>query len=99
MIKIVVLLEIKDRDAFLLFEQQAIAIMRKYEGKLVAAFEPEKTESSTTNVAEVHYLKFPSIQAYRKYKQDPKLMQLSALREQAIANTTVFVSGKLIDYS
>lgn len=72
--------------------------MNKYEGKLMAAFEPDASESSSSNIAEVHYLQFPNIEAFRKYRTDPQHIELAGLRDDAISNTTVFVSGNTKDY-
>ena len=98
MIHVIVLLEAKDADALQAFEKQAVAIMKKYGGKLVAAFEPDASQSSSGNTTEVHYLQFPTIEAFRKYRTDPRHIELTELRKKAILNTTVFVSGRIIDY-
>ena len=98
MIQVIVLLEVKDTNAFQQFERQAVKIMKRYEGKLVAAFEPDASESSSSNIAEIHYLQFPSIEAFKKYRGDPQHLELSELRKKAISNTTVFVSGSTKDY-
>ena len=45
-IHVTVLLAVKDTNALQLFERQAVKIMKKYEGKLVAAFEPDAALSS-----------------------------------------------------
>ncbi len=93
MIQVIVLLEAIDTKALQAFETQAVEIMKKYDGKLVAAFEPDASESSSSNISEIHYLEFPSIEAFRKYRNDPQHRELSALRKNAISKTTVFVSG------
>lgn len=98
MIHVIVLLEAKDADALHAFERQAVEIMKKYDGKLVTAFEPDAGESSSNNLAEIHYLQFPSIEAFRKYRTDPQHIELAELRNKAILNTTVFVSGHTKDY-
>ncbi len=98
MIQVIVLLEVKDPKAFQLFERQAVKIMKKHEGELVAAFEPDANESSSSSIAEIHYLQFPSIGAFKKYRADPQHPELSELRKKAISNTTVFVSGNTKDY-
>ena len=84
--------------ALQLFERQAVKIMKKYEGKLVAAFELDASESSSGNIAEIHHLQFPDIEAFKKYRADPQHLELSELRKKAISNTTVFVSGKIKNY-
>ena len=98
MIHVIVLLEGKDADALQAFERQAVEIMKKYGGKLVVAFEPDASQSSSSNIAEVHYLQFPTIDEFRKYRTDPQHIELAELRKEAISNTTVFVSGRIKDY-
>ena len=99
MIQIVVLLEVKDKIFFEEFERNAIDIMKAYNGKLVSAFEPNKTKSSSQNIDEVHYLQFPSIEAFNNYRKDPKLLEMSELRSKAIINTTIYVSEVIKDYA
>ena len=98
MIQVIVLLEAKDADALHTFEKQAIEIVKNHGGKLVAAFEPDARESSSSNITEIHYLQFPDIAAFRKYRADSQHRELSGLREKAISNTTFFVSGNIKDY-
>ena len=97
-IHITVLLEVKDTHALQLFERQAVKIMKKYEGKLVAAFELDASESSSGNIAEIHHLQFSDIEAFKKYRADPQHLELSELRKKAISNTTIFVSRKIKNY-
>jgi len=99
MILIVVLLEIKDKKFFEEFEKKAIDIMSHYDGKLVSAFEPSKTESTVNNFDEVHYLQFPDIDAFKNYRKDPKLSELAELRHKAILNTKIIVSEIIKDYA
>lgn len=98
MIQIVVLLEVKDTNALHEIEMQAVKIMDKYEGKLVAAFELDASHSSSSNITEIHYLQFPNIETFISYRADPLHNELSELRANAISNTTVFVSGNAKNY-
>ena len=59
---------------------------------------PDYVTGSFSNVAEIHYLQFPSIEAFKEYRADPEHIELSELRKKAISNTTVFVSGNTKDY-
>lgn len=93
MIQVIVLLEAKNSNALRAFEKQPVKIMEKYEGKLVAAFEPDASESSSSNITEIHCLEFPSIEAFKKYRTDPQYIESSELRKATILNTTVFESG------
>ncbi len=99
MIEIVVLLEVKESNSFAEYERNAIKIMRNYGGKLIGAFEPNKTDSTTSHIDEVHYLQFPTIEAFNAYRNDPNLLVMSKLRNKAISNTTVYLSGKLKSYA
>ena len=98
MIQITVLLEIKDKALFKTFESKAIKVMEKYDGKLRLAYEPIKAESSLSNIGEVHYLEFPDIDAYKRYRRDPELEKLSGLRADSILKTNILVSGENIIY-
>lgn len=98
MIQIIALIEVKDRTAFQEFEAKAMKIMAKYEGRLLAAFEPNADESSPSSIGELHYLQFPSIEAFKKYRSDPLLTEMTELRQQAISNITIHVSGKFRYY-
>ena len=95
MIHIIVLLESKDAEALQAFERQAFEVMKKYGGKLVTAFTPDASESSSSSIAEIHYLQFPGIDAFKKYRADPQHRELSELRKKAITNTTIFVSANI----
>jgi len=98
MIRILVLLDINDRDAFKAFEIQAIAIMQKYGGRLVAAWQPNADLSSDRNIGEIHYLEFPSQADFEQYRQDQALLDLKALRATAIRATHVYVCDEQVSY-
>jgi len=99
MIEIIVILEIKDKIFFEEFERKAIDIMSNHDGKLISAFEPNETESTEKTVDEVHYLQFSDIQAFNNYRKDPKLLELSELRNKAILKTKIIVSEKFKNYA
>jgi uncharacterized protein (DUF1330 family) len=94
MIKIVVLIKIKDKIPFKEFEKKAISIMKKHNGQLLTAFTADKAESTIQDVDEVHELQFENLEAFKQYRLDPELQKLSALRNQGILTTTIIVSGK-----
>jgi len=98
MIKIIALIEIKDKASFKQFETKAITIMGKYNGKLLSAFEPNKTETTLPNIGEVHYLEFPDLDAFKNYRGDSELKELTELRKKGIAKTTILVSGENVVY-
>lgn len=77
---------------------QAIKIMKKYGGKLMGAFEPDIFLSSDGKVGEIHYLEFPSLEAFNNYRKDSELAEITELRSDAITNTSIYVSEKLVSY-
>lgn len=93
MIEIIVLIQIKNIESYKDFETKAVHIMKEHGGQLLSAFEPDNSESTETHVNEVHYLRFPDLESFHNYRSDPKLLDLSALREQAISRTKIIVSG------
>lgn len=78
------------------FEQQAVAIMGQYNGKVIAAFETAHHNDGTGE--EIHILEFPAEDDFTAYRNDAVLAQLSALREQAISEAEVKVSMTLKSY-
>lgn len=98
MLKIIVLLEIKNKASFKEFETEAIEIMKKHNGKLLSAFEPDNKESTLSNISEVHYLEFPNLGAFNNYRGDSELEELSELRNEGISKATIIVSGNNVVY-
>ncbi|HEY3498308.1 MAG TPA: hypothetical protein VGK73_26620 [Polyangiaceae bacterium] len=70
------------------FEQRAAAIMRRYGGEILEALFVD-TDPSSESVRELHVISFPDRPAFDTYRVDPELLSLGALRERAIASTTV----------
>jgi len=99
MITIVALLTIRDADAFDQFERQAAAIMKIHGGQIDSAFRPDAPTLQAPVVDEIHILKFPNHESFDRYRSDHNLLALAALREKAISQSTVYVSGIEIDYS
>lgn len=98
MIKIVVILQVRDWEAFNEFEAQAIPIMKSHGGELLAAFESETSAADAENI-EVHYLQFPTLDSFHAYRNDPTLNALSELRSKAIASTDLYVSRREKSYA
>lgn len=98
MIEIIALIKVKDNAAYFEYETEAVQIIKQYGGELLSAFEPDDKESSESNISEVHYLQFPDFNAFKKYQSDPGLIKLSELKEKAISNIRVIVSGKFKSY-
>jgi len=99
MIQIIVLLEVADPNSLKEFESQAVSIMKQYGGKLVSAFAPNVSESTDGKYGEIHILEFPSLDAFKNYRADRKLITLSELRSKAIRSTAVYVAGEFIRYN
>jgi len=89
-IHILVKLEVKNFDALEVFEKQASAIMEKYQGRIVSAF--ETIRDSDGSGEEIHILEFPSEEAFSRYKSDSSLANLAGQRAQAISGTEVTIS-------
>jgi len=98
MIEIIALIEVKDNAAYAEYETQAVRIMKRHGGKLVSAFEPDKKETTESNVSEVHYLQFPDLNSFKEYRSSFELSKFSELREKAISNIKIIVSGKSKSY-
>ena len=95
-IHILVTLDVLNFDALKEFEQSAVIIMKKYGGKLITAFETQRDVSGTGR--EIHLIEFPDEAAFAKYRSDPDLLGLAALRERAIKHTEVQVSSTFKTY-
>jgi uncharacterized protein (DUF1330 family) len=97
-IQVVVLLRAGDPGLVGLreFERKVLPVLREHGGRLVYAFEPEKTAPDAPD--EIHILEFPSREHLEAYRGDPRLAKLAALRESAISATTVYVAERSVDY-
>ena len=98
MINIIVFLEIKDQIKFHNYEKQAIQIMKKYQGVLLSAFKPDDNQSFIKNIDEIHYLQFPDIESFQKFREDSEIKKLQVLREQGIGQSSIIVSRENINY-
>lgn len=97
MIKVFVKLQVLNFDALESYERQANAIMKRYGGSIVAAFEITKDLNGAGE--EVHLLQFPDEESFNQYRSDKELLQLADFRDQAISDTqvTMFVREKVYD--
>ncbi len=98
MIQVVVLLKVKNIEKFEGYERQAIKIMAEHSGRLISAFTSNDKESSDIEFGEIHVLEFPSVEQFHSYRADQKILELTALREQAIEKTSVYVSNVFKNY-
>lgn len=96
MILIQVKIEVLDFSLLEAFERQAVKIMTKYQGKMLAAFETTRDDSNRG--WEFHLLEFPSLVQFANYRNDSELATLVELRTKAIASTEVNISTKIKSY-
>lgn len=87
MYRLLATLTVKNFEAFEAFEQQAAGIMADYNGSIVSAFETVRNADGSGE--EIHILEFACADDFDRYKQDPRLAELSDLRERAISATHV----------
>ena len=95
-IQLLIRLKVEDFDLLREFELQALIIMADYGGKLITAFETKKNHDGSGK--EVHILEFPNIDAFDRYREDPRLQQLAELRSDAISKTKVSISQRIKSY-
>ena len=80
------------------YEAKVIPVLEEHGGKLLAAFKPRGHENSEYP-DEIHLIEFPSEDAFQSYRADPRVAALSEYRRAAIAETKVFISEEIINYS
>jgi hypothetical protein len=80
------------------FEQEALALIGRHGGCLLAAFKPENPERSADIPDEIHLLQFPSLAAFDAYRQSPETAGLSQKRVLAVQKTDIFLSEEIVRY-
>lgn len=70
------------------FEAAAASIMRRHGGAIERRIAIERGE--TAHPAEVHIVTFPDRAAFDRYRADPELAPLAALRTDAVRETIVW---------
>lgn len=84
-------------EAFALFEQKALAIVREHGGRLERAIRVPRAAGAPY---EVHVLAFPSESAFDAYRADPQLVALASLRESAVEGTALWSGADVsVEYS
>lgn len=97
MVYVLVEIEVLNFQALQQFESRAAAIMNKYSGKILAAFETERQANDSGK--EIHLLSFPSQDNFVSYRNDPELAALGNLRASAISNTQITLSTAIKNYT
>jgi len=88
---LVVLLSIDPEraDEFEQFESSAATIMKRYGGKIERRVRFESPDDSS-RPQELHVVTFPDHESFERYRRDPDLQALAALRAKAIRRTVVW---------
>ncbi len=97
MINIIVTIEVKDFNKLATFENVAVNIMRSHGGDIIRAFETLQNEDGSGQ--EIHILEFPSETEFLNYRADPKLLEHSDLRDEAIKSISIVKSINTKSYS
>ncbi len=87
MYKVLVIVEVRNFEAFEKFAAKAAAIMANYGGVVVNAFEAFRLDDGSGE--EIHLAEFPDADRFERYRQDPRLRALADLRTEAIAATQI----------
>lgn len=97
MYKLLVNLKVKDFEIFEEYEKQASDLMSCHGGQIVSAYETVRNNDRSGE--EVHIVSFEKEEGYRNYINDPKIIELSRLRDKAILKTEVKIITKEKSYS
>lgn len=81
-------------DAFMAYEREAARIMAKYGGRIDRVIRIQTTDEAQP--FEVHVIHFPDEPAFERYRADPEIARLSAIRAEVILRTSI-VMGQDID--
>jgi len=96
MIHLYAKLTVREFAAFEQFEYKANAIMAKYHGRILHAFELRREVDGSGE--EIHILEFPNELAFDEYRADCDLVELANLRAKAIVATEVTALIKIKSY-
>ena len=80
------------------YEATAADIMSRYGGHIEQVIVPDQAVDKESSPSEIHIVTFPNQGAFALYRDDPDLLRIAPLREQAIARTEVFVGRDGLPY-
>lgn len=80
------------------YEDKSLRIFRKHGGEIVAAFKPDLNLEGKSNPDEIQVLKIHSMEAFKKFLNDPERTGLSDERDRVIAKTEMFISKADVPY-
>jgi hypothetical protein len=86
------------RDAFVRFERAAAAIMRRHGGAIERTVTVSAPPAPAGTFREVHLVSFPDGASFTAYREDPALVALAGLRDQALAATEILLGELGPDY-
>lgn len=100
MIHITQLIYIKEgqEETFHRFEEVAIPIIQKYNGKLLLRIRPNPVEVIEANMTvpyEIHLVEFASESDFENFKQDKERLKFLHLKEQSIKSAVMIKGVKL----
>ena len=78
------------------FESKVIPILREHGGRLISA--SSYAERKEGEADEIHVIQFPSHDAFEAYKQDARVIELRALKDEMISKTEVHVTDVFHEY-
>ena len=79
------------------YERTVLGYWREHGGEVLAAFRPVPWADGTRAADEVQLLRIPSRAQMDEYLSDRRRLELTAVRDRAIASTEVVMSESLIE--
>lgn len=79
-------------EAFRAYEDGALPRLERYGGRVECMFKPTRVAGELELPDEVHLLSFESEEGFERYRADPQVAALGALREASVARA-IFIRG------
>lgn len=86
-------------NVFHQFEEMAIPIIRKYNGRLTLRIRPEKRSIIENNIAvpyEIHLVEFDTEQDFENFKRDEERKEFLHLKERSV-KSAILIQGKRLN--
>ena len=71
------------------YEREAVKIMMEHGGKITKVLHPVKAVGQTALPDEIHYLELVSQEAFDNFRADPRLNNLSDLRDGSVKEVSM----------
>ncbi|GLR69577.1 DUF1330 domain-containing protein [Agaribacter marinus] len=78
------------------FESQVIPILREYNGTLISASYNANEPAGEPD--EIHVIQFPSVESFEAYKNDDRIVNLSALKAKMIRKMDIYITTAFLQY-